>query len=133
MTFKKITITFMISVLLASCTSDKLQIAEAKKCASDYLDAIKQKDFTKASGFYTSETNEHPESKLDEMKKLDEVFGAIKTIELIDSTEVSGEESNIQLTYKIMHEKLESKEKFLIVKEEGNYKIMEHQVRSGIE
>jgi hypothetical protein len=91
------------------------------------------------------------------MKKLDSVFGEINTSELIDSIDDSGdkvnvkfvsninlndstdefdevdEESNIQLTYKIKHSKLVSNEKFVIVKEDGIYKIKEHQVKSGIQ
>jgi len=132
-------------------------MADAKKCVAEYMDAIKQKDFNKASSFYASELSGHPQQRIEEMKKLDSVFGKINTAELIDSIDDSGdivnvkfvsninlndstdefdevdEESNIQLTYKIKHSKLVSNEKFVIVKEDGIYKIKEHQVKSGIE
>lgn len=130
MTLKKITTAIILSLFMASCTSDKLQMSDAKKCVNSYMDAIKQKDFDKAISYYSNESNEN---KLDEIKKLDAVFGDIKNAELIDSAEVNGEDSNVQLTYKITHANLESKEKFVIIKEEGEYKIFAHQVRSGIE
>ncbi len=126
----KITAAIILSLFMASCSSDKLQISDAKKCINNYMDAIKQKDFDKAISYYSNESNDN---KLDEIKKLDAVFGDIKNAELIDSAEVNGEDSNVQLTYKIIHANLESKEKFVLIKEEGEYKIFAHQVRSGIE
>jgi hypothetical protein len=157
MNYTKIIPSFLIILLLAACSNEKLKMADAKKCVAEYMDAIQQKDFNKASSFYASELSGHSQQKIEEMKKLDSVFGEINTAELIDSIDDSGdivnvkfanninlndstdeydeddEESNIQLTYKIKHSKLVSNEKFVIVKEDGIYKIKEHQVQSGIE
>jgi len=154
MKYTKIIPSFLVILLLAACSNEKLKMADAKKCVAEYMVAIKQKDFNKASSFYASELSGHSQQKIEEMKKLDSVFGEINTAELIDSIDDSGdivnvkfanninlndstdeydEESNIQLTYKIKHSKLVSNEKFVIVKEDGIYKIKEHQVKSGIE
>ena len=157
MNYTKIIPSFLVILLLAACSNEKLKMADAKKCVAEYMVAIKQKDFNKASSFYASELSGHSQQKIEVMKKLDSVFGEINTAELIDSIDDSGdivnvkfvsninlndstdefdevdEESNIQLTYKIKHSKLVSNEKFVIVKEDGIYKIKEHQVKSGIE
>lgn len=130
MTLKKIILSLVIATFISSCVDNKLQISEGKKCVNQYLEAIKQKDFEKAISFFNDKTNEN---RIDELKKLDDVFGDITNVQLIDSVETSGEEANIKLTYKITHTKLQSKENFIIIKDEGEYKIFSHQVRSGIE
>jgi hypothetical protein len=130
MTLKKIILALIVTTIISSCADNKLQISEGKKCVNQYLEAIKQKDFEKAISFFSNETNEN---RIDELKKLDDVFGDITNVQLIDSVETSGEEANIKLTYKITHTKLQSKENFIIIKDEGEYKIFSHQVRSGIE
>ena len=154
MAFSKLSPVFLFIVLISACSSEKLKMEEAKKCVSEYMDALKNKDFSKATIFFISVNEEQKKNKLAEMKKLEEVLGTPELIELIDSaeysddmvkvqfatkvdlndsTDFSDEESNIQLTYKIKNSKLESKEKFVIVLEDGLYKIKEHQVRSGVE
>ena len=123
----------MVITLISSCSLGKLDINQAKICAEGYLTSVKNENFEAASKFYSQMFNETEsnEKRIEKMKKLTDVMGKITTYEVVDSTEkTEGDETVILLTYKVKHTKINSTEKFSIMKDEGEYKIVGHDINS---
>ncbi len=130
----KNTLLFFLLITFFSCSSEKLEISEAKKTVENLIVEIDKENYQKIEDFYTANFNasEPLNTRIEKLKKLKKAKGNISSIFIIDSISEAnfGEEAKVILTYKIKNTKLNLLEKFTVVKEEGKYKVAEHSVNS---
>jgi len=120
-------------ITVSSCSFNEIDSSKAKACSDGYLDALKSGNKEDALKFYSSEfdNSESPEKKMEKLQRLEEVLGPVTSYELLDSLRVSeGDFPAMSFTYKVMHPKVNTIEKFIIIKDAGDYKITAHQVES---
>lgn len=106
---------------------------KAVTCAESYLNAIKAGDLKTADTFYSNMYNdtESKEKRMEKMQKLMDGMGKIESFTLTDSVKKkSGDDRIIELTYKVKHTRLATIEKYTIMKDEGNYKIVSQMVEN---
>lgn len=130
-TMKKI-IPFLVLLILAACTPEKLDLVKSKELAESLIKKISEGEYTSLSVFYTGSLNEgeSEEARAEKFTKLNNAFGKLKSFEMIKAEDevMFGEPSRIILTYRIEHENVTSTETFTIEKEEGEYKVARHQI-----
>ena len=119
-----------IFLLIISCNAAP-DINSARIVAEAYLNALKSDDFSTANSYYSDEGTSS-ENRISKMKKLDEVMGNVVSYELKDSvvSSLEGEPAIINLTFKVKHEKLTSKELYTLRREEGKYLIINQLVEN---
>ena len=106
---------------------------QAKACTEKYLEAVRSENYLEADKYYSQlfSESETPEERIEKMKKLTEVMGKITSFQLTDSAEKNeGDEQLIMFTYKVKHTKINSIEKFMVMKNEGGYEITGHDIKS---
>jgi len=119
----------------ASCSSDKLDLAKAKETAEKCLTAIDKEDYpTVINEYYASElgSTQTPEELTAKFKKLKEVTGAMQSFELksSDNSVEAMKESTATLVYVVKHDRVTTNEKFVIILENGKYKISLHDIKN---
>ena len=130
---KNLAITFTALLLLSACGMNKLEIPKAKACAEGLLEAVKTEHYQDLGKYYSNAYNENEstEQRSDKLKQLKEALGAITTYQLTDSmTKGNDGEQALVLTYKVSHTKVTTIEKFVIVKDEGEYRVMGHDIKT---
>jgi len=117
--------------LLTSCSLEKPNVEKARAVAEACLKAVDKGDYkTVRDEYYTSEfvKAETEEQLAGKFNKLKEITGALKEYELTESkleTEM-GEEACVKLTYSVQHERVTTREEFVVVVEDGKHKIGSH-------
>jgi len=127
---------FKISLLLLlfSCSTDKIEVADAKSIVENTIKELDNSNFERALNNYTDDFKSSKEERINQFTKLKQALGNVSSFQLTDSVQEAniGEPVRIYLTYKIIHSKLVSTEKFTVLKEEGSLKISDHFIKSGI-
>lgn len=122
-----------ILLLLAACTAGP-SVESAHKCVDGYMDALKRNDFEAADKFYSDSygLSDEKEGRVEKMKKLDEVLGEVISYELKDSLVQAdpGEPGKIILTYEVKHKRVITTEKYVVINDEGNYRIVGQSVEN---
>jgi hypothetical protein len=114
--------------LFASCAS-KVDVEKGKKLTSDYLTDLKNENYNDVNNYYTASFNESEplEKKMEKFNKLKEVTGPIQSFELISTKEnydsVKGT-NELELKYRVKCARLIVIETFLVIKDEGDEKII---------
>jgi hypothetical protein len=128
---KKLLAFASVALLFASCSLEKPNVEKAKEVAEACLQAVDKGDIkTVREEYYTSEfVQAESEAELTEkFKKLRDLTGPITSFEVKESaleTE-QGEEACVKLTYAVKHERVTTREEFLVVIEGGKHKIGSH-------
>ena len=121
-------------VLLGSCSFGKIETSKAIDCVKSYLNAVKDSNYEQAQSYYSDIYNETEpkEKRIEKMQKLETVMGKISSYVLIDSLREESyvETSSVNLTYRVFHTNVNSIEKFSIIKDRGEYRIIKHNVES---
>ncbi len=120
-------------LVLASCSMEKPDPAKAKEAVESCLKAIDAGDVAKVrSDYYTSEfvQAETEEQLKEKFTKLKEVTGSMTSFDVTQSglQEETGYESAVLLTYSVKHERVTTKEEFVVVIEGGKHKIGSHTI-----
>ncbi len=120
-----------ILLLVVACNSTP-DLPGSKACVEAYLDALKMADFETADQYYSNSygLSGSKEDRLGKMKKLDEVLGEVVSYQLTDSLveESFGDPTKVFLTYKVRHRKVNTEEKYTVMKDEGNFRIISQTV-----
>ena len=131
---KKIATFLFALTLFTACSSDKLQISEAKKTTEGLIHELDKGNYNNLSGYFTDTYNaaESSEKLVEKYKKLKDILGDVTSVQLTDSLleEKTGEEATWVLTYTVKHSKVNSQEIFSVVKEGSAYKVSDHSVES---
>ena len=131
---KEIGLVCWMILLLAACSSEKLQMGEAKKTAESFIWQLDKGNYSDLSKILSDSYNasESNEKLVEKYKKLKDILGNVKKVQLTESVleEKTGEESKVILTYLVTHDKLNSQEVFAVVKEGNTYKVADHSVES---
>src|SRR5579872_199677 len=124
---------FMIAVIFAlvSCKGEKPEIDKAKTAVEACLKAIDKGEYAKVkTEYYSTEfgSGETEEELSGKFKKLKEVTGDMQSFEVKESSlnEEPGEDAKIILVYAVKHARVTTLEKFVVIIEEGKYKITLH-------
>ena len=118
----------VVTILFASCSSNRLDTTQAQQAVENCLKAIDKGDVaTVRSDYYTTEfvQTETEEQLKEKFKKLKEVTGDMKSFEMTQNamqTE-TGEEACVLLIYLVKHNRVTTKEEFVVVMESGKHKI----------
>jgi len=117
--------------MFAGCSTDRVDAEKAKQTVENCLKAIDKGDVaTVRSEYYTSEfvQSETEEQLKEKFQKLKEVTGAMTSFEVKESKAESetGEEACVLLTYSVKHDRVTTREEFVVVIESGKHKIGSH-------
>lgn len=130
---KKLFFAAASALLLAGCSLEKPNAESARQTVEACLKAIDKGDVKAVrEEYYTSEfVNAESEEELTEkFRKLQEVTGKMTGFEISESTVESelGEEACVRLTCIVKHERVNTREEFMVVIEGGKHKIGSHMV-----
>ena len=122
-------------LLLASCSGGgKLEYGKAKETAENCMKAIDKGDFQGVKDNYYSDNygTTSTEDLNKKFTKLKDVCGDLVSYTLKDSSSTSevGEEAQVVLTYEVKHSNTTTTEQFVIVEQNGKYKIANHAVNN---
>ncbi len=123
----------VLAIILASCSLEKPNVEKAKAAAEACLKAIDKGDVaTVRNEYYTSEfvQAETEEQLKDKFQKLKEVTGPLVSMEATQASlqEETGTESCVLLTYSVKHERVTTREEFVVIIEGGKHKIGSHTI-----
>ncbi len=125
---------FILLLAFAACTPVKMDINKAKSVAENLIKDIDQEKYSEVSKYYTYDFNqaEPVEQRTGKLKQLKQAKGDLVEYNLIDSLNEAkvAETARITLTYKIKYSKITTKETFVIVQDEGGYRVANHSVVS---
>jgi hypothetical protein len=118
-----------VSLLFLVSCANKVDEEKAKKLTSDYLNDVKNENYSDVNKYYTASFNESEpqETKIAKFNKLKEVTGPIQSFELISSKQNYNSDRGInelELKYKVKCTKLTVTETFLVINDEGDEKII---------
>jgi hypothetical protein len=120
---------FYITLLFfASCGWTKVDSEKAKAVAESYLTDQKNERYDNINDYFTSSFNESEplEQKIEKLKKIKEVLGAIESFELTDTKVTEhglDDPSTVQLKYKVKYARGTTEQILIIMNEEGEHKI----------
>jgi hypothetical protein len=118
-------------ISLTAC-SEQLDNEQAKQVAEELLEQIDNENYSALNNYYTESFNrgETEEERAAKFKKLRGIMGGIKSVELKDAANTAefGEPAQVILKYEIERTKVNSIETFTVVKEEGNYRVSNHNI-----
>lgn len=131
---KKVLLLLLLPMLLASCATDKLNDDQAKAVAEKLINLVSESKYEEANALYTVDfQNAEPlDSRKLKFDQLNTSLGKVKTIDLVElkNEQPTGEESRVVLTYSVKHEKVNTREMLVVVKDEGEYRVASHNVTS---
>jgi hypothetical protein len=126
--FKTILI-YAFLIGFTACTV-ALDESKAKAVVENLLQEIDNSNYKSLKDYYTTSFYEGEPSKLRNKKylQLKEALGGLMTYEVLEVENISnfGEPAQILLTYRIQRTRVSSIEKFVVIKEDGAYKVSSH-------
>ncbi|MEP7265110.1 MAG: hypothetical protein ABI772_11460 [Bacteroidota bacterium] len=125
---------FLPFILLLAACSTTPKVETAQFCVNGYLDALRKDDFEAADKFYSDSygLSDEKEGRVEKMKKLQGVLGSVLTYQLKDSLIQAdpGEPGKVILTYEVKHRRVTTMEKYVVMNDEGNYRIVGQSVEN---
>jgi hypothetical protein len=123
---------FLISFLLiTACKAPAPDMNESEKFAEQLINELKANNWDAALEFY--DPSENKEDRASKLMQIDEAMGGINSFELTESLSNTdpGQASYVLLTYKIMRSKINSKESFKIISDEGKLMVVQHNIETS--
>jgi hypothetical protein len=120
---------FYLSLLFfASCAWIKVDPEKAKAVAENYLTDQKNERYDNINDYFTASFNESEplEQKIEKLKQIKDVLGAIESFELSDTKVTErglDDPSTVQLTYKVKYARGTAEQIFIIMNDEARHKI----------
>lgn len=129
---KKLFYLFVV-ILIACAGCGKVDPNKAKALVQSLILKIDSGKYAETSNYYTDEFNEAEslDARIEKYKKLKEVLGDVQSMECIsekDSTDFD-DRPTVELIYKVKHTKLTSLEAFVVVSQNGDYKVEQHDIK----
>ena len=126
---KSISSFFILLLFLTSCNFGKIDEPKARAMVESLLNDLKTENYSSLDKYYTSSFNESEplDQKTEKFRKLKDTMGAMKSFELISSTEKKDADKGInqlELKYKVVCERVTVRETYFIINDEGDQKII---------
>ncbi|HET6244331.1 MAG: hypothetical protein H0V01_05835 [Bacteroidetes bacterium] len=131
---KKLLVVILIAFSIVACETENIDQPKAEQAVETLINFIKLEEYENVSNLYTVSLNsgESLEDRTEKLKMLRNAMGILKSYELIEAEQTAefAEQVKLNLTYKIKYARVTSIEKFSIIKEDGNYKIARHDIKT---
>lgn len=119
---------YLLLLFFLSCAWIKVDPEKARAVAENYLNDQKNERYDDINDYFTPSFNESEplEQKIEKLKKIKDVLGAIESFELADTKVTQrglDDPSTVQLTYKVKYIRGTAEQMFIIMNEEGEHKI----------
>src|ERR1044071_6970150 len=119
---------YLLIILFASCAWVKVDPEKAKTVAENYLTDQKNERYDNINDYFTPSFNESEplEQKIEKLKKIKDVLGAVESYELADSKVTQrglDDPSTVQLKYKVKYTRGKAEQIFIIINDEAKHKI----------
>jgi len=119
---------YLTFLFFASCGWTKVDPEKAKAVAENYLNDQKKEQYDNINNYFTSSFNESEsqEQKIEKLKRIKEVLGAIESFVLSDTKVTQrglDDPSTVQLIYKVKYARGTAEQTFIIMNDEGKHKI----------
>ena len=119
---------YFLLLLFVSCAWTKVDPQKARAIAENYLTDQKNERYDDIDNYFTPSFNESEpqEQKVEKLKKIKDVLGAIESFELTDTKVTQrglDDPSTVQLTYRVKYARGTAEQMFIIMNEEGKHKI----------
>jgi hypothetical protein len=126
---------FLLFLFFASCGWTKVDPEKAKAAAENYLTDQKNERYDNINDYFTSSFNESEplEQKVEKLKRIKEVLGAIESFELTDTKVTQrglDDPSTVQLIYTVKYARGKAQQMFLVMNDEGKHKITFQNIQS---
>lgn len=124
------TLIFLSLILtLGACTPLPLNKEEAIKLTDSFMNDLQKENYQNADSYFSSSFNnsEPLDEKIKKYNKLREVMGVMESFELLSAAEEYDKErgvNQIKIIYKAKCARVTAMETFLVVKDEGDLKIV---------
>ena len=121
-------ILYVTLFFITSCGWIKVDPEKAKALAESYLTDQKNERYDNINDYFTPSFNESEplEQKIEKLKKIKDVLGAIESFELADTKVTQrglDDPSTVQLTYKVKYERGITEQILIIMNDEAKHKI----------
>lgn len=127
-------ILFIGILSLWACSTDKLDTEKGKAAVETLIRKIDKEQYKGLSDLYSDDFNagESLEVRSEKFKKLKQAMGEVQSLDLTEAKNeaVPGDECRLTLTYKIKRSRISSVETFVVILEDGKYKVFDHSIRS---
>lgn len=128
---KKILLITLSAAVLAACSIDKPDAEKARQLVEDCLKDIAKGDVKNLRDKYYSLDFQQTETEVrveEKFKSLKMIAGAMTAFELQQTMmeQGTGEADRVKLAYQVRHDKITTYEEFVVILEEGKYKIGSH-------
>lgn len=122
-------IAFLFILFSIACTPSKINKDEALKLTDNLMNDLKSGNYQNVDAYFSSSFNnsEPFDKKIVKYKRLKEVMGSMESFELMSATEEYDAEAGVnqfKVIYKVKCSRVTAKETFLVVKDEGDLKIV---------
>ena len=125
---------FIVAALFIACESDKLNDEMAKTVVESLINNIANAKYEEANNLYSTDFQkaESLEARKVKFEVLNSSLGKLISMEVADikNEQPTGEESRVTLTYSVKHERKNSRESFIVIKDEGEYRVAAHNIVS---
>ena len=125
---------FIVAALFIACESDKLNDEMAKTVVESLINNIANAKYEEANNLYSTDFQkaESLEARKVKFEVLNASLGKLISMEVADikNEQPTGEESRVTLTYSVKHERKNSRESFIVIKDEGEYRVAAHNIVS---
>ena len=127
---------YLLLLFFVSCGWIKVDPEKAKAVAENYLTDQKNERYDNLNDYFTPSFNESEplEQKVEKLKKIKDVLGAIESFELSDKKVPEhglDDPSTVQLIYKVKYVRGTAEQTFIIMNEEGKHKITFQNIQSA--
>ena len=130
----KIVLYFLILILFSSCRTEKLDERLAQSRVEALLKDISNNRYHGIEKHFTLQFNrsEPVDQKIEKYQQLKRVLGPLQSMEIMSSVSEAnfGEEAKVSLQYRITYSNATTIENFEVVKDEGEYKIASHHIKT---
>jgi hypothetical protein len=119
-------------VLAAGCSIDQ---SKAKTAVEGLEQKLSTGDYAGTAPYFSDQmkVSETADQRVEKFKNLHDAVGDFVSMECISSKNATdpNDQPCVNLEYKVKHTKVTTTEDFTVVKEEGNYKISEYDIKQN--
>lgn len=125
---------FPALLLLAACTPEPLNETQAKEVAEALLNTLAEKKYDAVSAYCTASfnTGESVQKRSEKYRQLSDVLGTMQEFSFVSAEHITqiAEPAYIVLVYRVVYAHATTQETFTIRKEDGAYKVADHNIRT---
>jgi hypothetical protein len=119
---------------MIGCVSEKLDEKAAQNRVEKLMQDISDNKYDGFGKHFTNafNNNEPVETKIEKYQQLKRVLGKLNSMEVLNSASETnfGEQAKVILQYRIIYENATTVEDFVVVIDDGEYKIASHHIKN---